>query len=314
MKSKISILTLLVFAFSISAYAGVPVGALSQSTPADSIVAKQNFWTIGLEAANNSSFYGRNAAVKYPYAATTLTYSYHNGFWASATSYQLFNTEDYVDETDVSVGYSFAIGKRISANLSYSHFFFSENAPMVKSVTENAVSAYAALDWNILYSALTTSYFFGNSNDIFLVLENSRYIGLNPLWGGKNPVGLDPKIGVTAGTQEFSQTYTVERKKELQDNLGGGGLGGGLGGIGGGILNPGKGNDSGNNTETTTTTTTETKHSFNVLNYDLTIPLVIMLGNFEIEPSYRYSIPVNKLEGDESEAQSFYTIKANFTF
>ena len=310
MKSKISLLILLAFAFSIPVFAGTPTPGLPQTEEqSDTVEVKQNFWTIGLEAANNSSFYGRNSPVKYPYAAATLTYSYHNGFWASVTSYQLFNTDDYIDETDLSIGYSFNIGKKVSANLSYSHFFFSENAPMVKSVTENAVSAYTALDWNILYSALTTSYFFGNSNDIFLVFENSRYIGLNSLWNGKNPVGLDPKIGVTAGTQEFSKTYTVERKKELDEKIGGGGLGG----IGGGILNPDKGKDTGSG-GTTTTTTTETKHSFNVLTYDLHLPLVIMLGSFEIEPAYRYSIPVNKLEGDESKAQSFYSVKASFTF
>lgn len=299
MKSIISIWTLLVFAFAVPAYAGTAEATLPETAPSDTI-AKQNFWTIGLEAANNSSFFGRNTPTRFPYAAATLTYSYHNGFWASVTSYQLFNTEDYIDETDLSVGYSFNIGKRLSANLSYSRFFFSENAPMVNSVTENALSAYTALDWKILYSALTTSYFFGNDNDIFLVFENSRYIGLNALWGGKNPVGLDPKIGITAGTQQFSETYTVERKPELKKR--------GIGGIGG-ILLPGDKED-----ETETTTTTETKHTFNVINYDLQIPLVFMIGGFEFEPSWRYSIPVNKLEGDDSKARSFYSVKASFTF
>lgn len=309
MKSKIWLLILLASAFTLPTYAGASEAAPFETAPSDTIV-KKSFWTIGLETANNSSFFGRNTPVKYPYAAATLTYTYHNGFWASATTYQLFDTEDYFDETDVSIGYSFAIGKRVSANLSYSHFFFSENAPMVKSVTNNAVSAYAALDWKILYSALTTSYFFGNSSDVFLVLENSRYVGLNSLWGGKNPVGLDPKIGITAGTQSFSESYTEERKKELKDEAGGSGL---PGGVGGGILNPGKGGSSPGST-TTTTTTTVTKRAFNVLNYDLQVPLVIMLGAFEVEPSWRYSIPVNKLEGDESKAQSFYSVKASYTF
>jgi hypothetical protein len=303
MKSKISLCTLLAFIFAVPAYAGISVAVLPEAAPSDTIT-KEHFWTIGLEAANNSSFYGRNTPARFPYAAATLTYSYQNGFWASVTSYQLFDTEDYIDETDLSIGYSFNISKRLSANLSYSRFFFSENAPMVNSVTENALSAYTALDWKILYSTLTTSYFFGNDNDIFLVFENSRYIGLNSLWGGKNPVGLDPKIGITAGTQQFSETYTVERKPELKKK--------GIGGIGG-ILLPGSGN-SNDDKEPETTTTTEIKHTFNVINYDLQVPLVIMLGSFELEPSWRYSIPVNKLEGDESKARSFYSVKASFTF
>jgi hypothetical protein len=269
------------------------VGSAHAQTAQDSVTRKAS-WTIGLEAANNSSFYGRNTVTKYPYAAATLTYAHRSGFWASATSYQLFETKDYIDETDVSVGYSFPISKRMNGNLSYSRFFFSENAPMVKSVTENAASLSTTLDWKYLYTSLTTSYFFGESNDLIVQFDNSRYIGLNPIWNGRNPVGLDPKISVTGGTQEFSETYTVERKKELGDYFED-------------IITPGKGSPK-------TTTTTTTKHKFQVLSYDLYVPLVVMLGNFELEPTYRYSIPVNKLEGDESEAKSFVSVKASYTF
>ncbi|MBC5773976.1 hypothetical protein H8S95_07865 [Pontibacter sp. KCTC 32443] len=270
------------------------VGSAHAQTTEDSVTRKAS-WSVALEAANNSSFYGRNTVTKYPYAAATLTYAHNSGFWASTTTYQLFETVDYIDETDVSVGYSFPISKRLSANLSYSHFFFSENAPMVKSVTENAVTASTTLDWKYLYTSLNTSYFFGESSDVIVQFENSRYIGLNPIWNGRNPVGLDPKIGVTGGTQEFSETYTVERKKELDDWFED-------------VLKPGK------DKEPETTTTTTTKHKFQVLSYDFYVPLVVMLGNFELEPTYRYSVPVNKLEGDESKAQSFFSVKASYTF
>lgn len=270
------------------------VGSAHAQTTEDSVTRKAS-WTIGLEAADNSSFYGRNTATRYPYAAATLTYAHRSGFWASATTYQLFETKDYIDETDVSVGYSFPISKRMNGNLSYSRFFFSENAPMVKSVTENAATVTTTLDWKYLYTSLSTSYFFGESNDLIVQFENSRYIGLNPIWKGKNPVGLDPKIGITGGTQEFSETYTVERKKEIGD-------------VFDGVLNPGK------DKEPEKTTTTTTKHKFQVLSYDFYVPLVVMLGNFELEPTYRYSVPVNKLEGDESEAKSFFSVKASYTF
>ena len=91
----------------------------------------RGWWTASLEAANNSSFYGRISPRAYPYVAPTLTYVHPIGLWASATAYQLFNTEDYIDETDVSLGYSFRIRQKVDANLSYSHFFFSKNSPLV---------------------------------------------------------------------------------------------------------------------------------------------------------------------------------------
>ncbi|WP_125185150.1 hypothetical protein [Botryobacter ruber] len=291
-----------------------------EATAASDTIVKKGWWTVELETASNSSFYGRNTATKFPYAATSLTYVHNSGLWASATTYKLFNTKAVVDETDVSVGYAFKVGKRVTNNIIYSRFFFSEQSPLLKAVTSNAASIYSAVDWNILYTALTTSYVFGGSNDLFVVLENSRYLPLNPLWKGKRQIGLDPKIGITAGTQEFSQTYTQVQQTKNNNNSGSPGTGGGLVGDILNPLNPGNGNgnggsnNSGSTTTTTTTTTTVTEHKFRILNYDFKVPVVISFGSLEVEPSWRYSIPVNLLEGDESKAQSIFSVKGSYTF
>lgn len=315
-----------IFGFSQQAQAPEPAEA---EAAADS-ATQRGWWTLSLEAANNSSFYGRISARAYPYVAPTLTYVHATGLWASTTAYQLFNTEDYIDETDVSVGYSFMIRKKLVTNVSYSHFFFSKNSPLVKSATSNALNAYLALDWKYVYTALTTSYIFGRSNDVFTVLENSRYIPLNPLWKGKKAIGLDPKISLTAGTQEFSEVYSTTTTETRQNGNGNGNGSGSTGSPVGGVLDPllpggGKGNgNGGGNTgngssggTTTTTTTTyysTTKNEFKVLNYDLKVPVVITLGKFEVEPAWRYSIPVNKLEGDASRARSFYSLLLTYSF
>lgn len=278
--------------------------ALVDSTAGvDTAKAKKSWWTVGAEVANNSSFFGRNTAQRFPYAAASVTYLHRTGLWASLTSYKLFDTASFVDETDISLGYSFKIRDLVETNISYSRFIFGENTPLVKAATSNIVSVKGALDWGILYTGLTTSYVFGNNQDVFTVLENSRFIPLNPLWNGKRVIGIDPKITITAGTQHFYETHTTTR------NGSGGSRKPGKGNASGGILDPGT-----NNSGTTTTTSTETVSRFNVLNYDLELPVVIYLGSFELEPAYRYSIPVNKIEGDESEAQSFYSFNISFTF
>ena len=290
------------------------------TTVTDTLKAKKGWWTIGAEVSNNSSFFGRNTARRYPYAAATVTYLHRNGLWASATSYKLFDTESYVDETDLSVGYSFKIQDLVETNISYSHFIFGENSPLLKAVTSNALSAKAALDWGILYTGLTASYIFGDNHDVFTVLENSRFIPLNPLWKGKRVVGIDPKITITAGTQYFYETHTTTTKKNSTSPSGSKpGNGNPLGGTPiGGILDPtgsgGSNTSPSQNNGNTTTTTTKTVSRFNVLNYELKIPVVVYLGSFELEPAYRYAIPVNKTEGDESEAQSFYSFNISYTF
>mgnify|MGYP005753047629 CR=1 FL=1 len=268
-----------------------------------------------MEASNNSSFFGRNTATRYPYIAPTVTYIHRTGIWASASSYQLFGTEDFIDETDLSLGYSFKVRERLEVDLSYTHFIFGKNTPLVNAGTTDALAARTAYDWKYLYTALTGSYILGSGNDVFTVLENSRYVPLNPLWQGNMPVGLDPKISITAGTQHFSETHTTTTTKK-KTTPGNGSGGGPLGGILD-PLNPGGNNGStggGTTEETTTTTTTTNVSRFRVLNYDFKIPVVVYYGNFEFEPSWRYSIPVNKIEGDESKAQSFYTLSVKYTF
>ncbi|WP_210463960.1 hypothetical protein [Rufibacter roseolus] len=266
---------------------------------------KNGWWTVGLETANNASFFGRNTAQQYPYVAASLTYTHTSGLFISAMSYQLFNTEDFIDETDVSAGYSFKIGNRFDGLVSYSRFFFGPNTPLVKSVTSNAATASGTLDWKYLLTGVTASYIFGGSSDLFTVLDNSRYIPLQNLWKGKNPVGIDPKFSIIAGTQEFAQTHTVETQNKKK------GLGTVLD-----PLNPiGNGNGKGNgNGGTTTTTTTTTSKRFKVLNYSITVPLVFSLYNVDIEPAYRFALPVNRLEGDESKAQSYASLNLSYTF
>ncbi|MFD2515154.1 hypothetical protein ACFSRY_14875 [Pontibacter locisalis] len=298
-----------------------PAELVEADTATDSVKVKEGWWTVGAEVANNSSFFGRNTITRYPYAAASLTYIHRTGVWASVTSYQLFNTDTYIDETDISVGYSFKIRDLVEANLSYSRFIFGENTPLVNAFTSNALSAKAALDWGILYTGLTSSYVFGENHDLFAVLENSRFIPLNPLWSGKHVIGLDPKITITAGTQRFYETHTTTTQDKSGLPTSGGSTGSGpiSGSPVGGVLDPlnpgGKKSPNNPNTGGTTTTTTITSDSkFNVINYELKIPVVIYLGNFELEPAYRYSIPVNKIEGDESKAQSFYSFNISYTF
>lgn len=279
--------------------------SLSLSGQAQDTVAepetKKGWWTIGLETANNASFYGRNTAVQYPYVAGSLTYTHRSGIWFSAMSYQLFDTEDFLDEIDVSMGYSFKVGNRFDGTVSYTRFIFGPNTPLIQSVTSNAVSATGMYDWKVLYTGLTTSYTFGGSSDFFTVLDNSRYVPLENLWKGKNAVGLDPKISIIAGTQQFSETHTQVTEDKKKNDLGG-------------VLPLPIGNGNGNGNGKNTTTTTTTKRRLKVLNYSVSVPLVFSLGKFDFEPTYRYSIPVNKLEGDESKPQSFYSLNLSYTF
>src|SRR5687768_3307088 len=117
MKKLIGFCYLLSLGFFSPAFAAPGTSLPVEPAPSDS-TSKKGWCTIGLEVANNASFFGRNTAIQYPYIAPSLTYTHASGLFISAMSYQLFDTEDFIDETDLTAGYIFNIGKRLDGSVS----------------------------------------------------------------------------------------------------------------------------------------------------------------------------------------------------
>ncbi|TGE29415.1 hypothetical protein [Hymenobacter metallicola] len=255
--------------------------------PAPVAVAKHGSFRAELTYGTNSSFFGRTQLTRYPYAAGELTYTSRFGVWGSVVGYNLFDTSSFVDETDLSVGWDGDLSKTVDASLSYSRFLFAENSPLVKSSVNNSLDGYLGWDWGYVYSRLNASYLFGESNDFFLVLDNSRYFEIDKVFTPEGYVSFEPRLSVMAGTQHFVET-SIEQQILRGNN--GNGKGKGKGGT------------------TTTTTVTETPVTrFRVLNYELRVPVTYSLGMVSVQAAWRYSIPVNLLPEDVSQARSYFT-------
>lgn len=258
---------------------GQPTG--SPAVGADS-AARHGGFTAALSYGSNSSFFGRTQTTRYPYLAGELTYKSRYGVWASAVSYDLFGTSSFVDETDLSVGWDFDLSKKVDASMSYSRFLFAANSPLVKSSVNNSFDGYLGWDWGYVYSRLNAAYLFGDTNDLFLVLDNSRNFEFERVFTPKGYLALEPRVSVTAGTQRFAET-------SLRQQIGRGN-------------GHGRGNNGGGATTVTTTTT-----RFQVLNYELRLPLTYSLGAVSVQVAWRYAVPVNLLPDDVSGARSYFT-------
>jgi hypothetical protein len=262
--------------------------ARGQTTPAPAPAEEaKGALSVSLGYSNNSAFYGRTQATAYPYASGELTYTSKFGVWASVSASDLLNTSSFLDETDLSLGWDKDITKKVDVSLSYSRFFFAPNSPLVKSSVNNFLEVAGGYDWGYVYSRLNADLLFGpDSRDGFLVLDNSRYFALKS-WS-KGVLSTEPKASIITGTQDFNAVSVVQ---QIQRGNSG--------------KNKGKGKP--------TTTTTYAKR-FDVLAYDLQVPLSYTVGKVAGEVTYRYLIPVNVLEDDDSTARSFVMGTLTVTF
>jgi hypothetical protein len=259
--------------------------AQGQTAPTEA--APKGALSASLGYSNNSAFYGRTQAIAYPYASGELTYTSKFGVWASVSASNLLNTSAFVDETDLSLGWDKDLTKKIDVSASYSRFFFAPNSPLVKSSVNNFLEVAAGYDWGYVYSRLSADVLFGpDSHDGFLVLDNSRYFALKTL--GKGVLSTEPKASLIAGTQNFDEVSVIQQIKRG---------------------NNGKNKGKGNQIVITTHST-----RFDVLAYDLQVPLSYTVGKVAGEVTYRYLVPVNVLPDDDSSARSFVMGTLTVTF
>ena len=257
-------------------------------------VQKDDDATGSLSAAlgygNNSAFFGRTQATNYPYLTQELTYTSKYNLWASVYNYDLFNTATHFDETDLSIGYDQDLSKKVDLSLSYSHFLFAPNSPLVKSAVNNSLDAALGYDWGVLYTRLNGSYLFGpNAHDTFAVLDNSRVFDIDGVFTPDDYFTITPKFSLIAGTQDFAQVSDAQQ-----------------------IQRGNKKPKTKTGTPTPTTTSTDASR-FTLLSYGLRLPVSYTLGKVSAEVAYRYLQPVNVLPENDSAGRSFFTATLTVT-
>ena len=252
----------------------------STTAPAADGATSHGGFTAALSYGSNSSFFGRTQTTRYPYLAGELTYKSKFGVWGSAVGYNLLDTGSTLDETDLSLGWDGDLSKTVDASVSYSRFLFAPNSPLVKSSVNNSIDGYLGWDWGYVYSRLNAAYLFGDTNDFFLVLDNSRNFEFDKVFTAKDYVSIEPRVSAMVGTQHFAETSLVQQGQR------------------------GNGRGRGNGGATTLSTTTT---RFQVLNYELRVPVTYSLGVVSVQVAWRYAIPVNLLPDETSGARSYFT-------
>ncbi|MCG2616679.1 hypothetical protein LZZ85_20440 [Terrimonas sp. NA20] len=263
---------------------------------ADSTEPAKSTLTIGVSYANNASYYGQKALEKTPYVAAVASYRHRSGLYATAMAYRLVkDSQTLASASSLGAGFAFNLSKHLSADLSYSHTFYPSLSPFLQAANANNAS-FGLTHTGWLTTSVGVDYAFGKTNDVFVTAGIGKMISLGSL-GEKDLVTLNPSADVSAGTQRFFETYTEEKK--LRDSI--------LGVI---PIPPIFGQPGNGGTTTTTKTTT----SFDLLSYNLKIPLAYNRAHYMLELAYQLSLLSNKAQTGAGKTNSFLTASFYYQF
>lgn len=184
------------------------------------------------------------------------------------------------------MGYLYNLSKKVSGNISYTRFLFDRNALIIKSASSNDINLKNTYDWKFLKTSVIFDYLFGESNDFFVTISNSKYIETNwSIFDDKDYLSFTPAFNIILGTQNFVEKYSLNHDRG-DDHF----------------IFPPPQKYAGDNSQ------------FNALNYSIKIPIAYNRPHYTFEASYKYSIPVN-VEGIlRNHRESFYNLTFYYVF
>ncbi|MEI3802179.1 MULTISPECIES: hypothetical protein [unclassified Chitinophaga] len=246
--------------------------------------------TLGALYSNNANYYGQTAAAPMPYLAASATLQFRSGIYFSGVGYRLLNDSGAaVSATSAGAGIAFKIGKKLAADLSYSHTFFPSNSPFLQAA--NADNAAASLKYHYwMTTGVNVDYAFGKQQDVFVTLSTEKAIQLGSIFKGKDLITLTPSVEAVGGTQHFYQTYVQEKK---------------LLGLPLPIL-PG--------IPGTSETVTKEATQFDLLSYSFKVPLAYNRAHYMIELAYQLSVLSDKALSGAGDANSFFNCSFYYQF
>ncbi|QJB32657.1 hypothetical protein HF329_15545 [Chitinophaga oryzae] len=266
----------------------------ARTAPADSAATKKTTFTLGALYASNASYYGQTAATALPYLAASGVVQFPFGLYFSGTAYRLLqDSANTISATSATVGFNIPIGKKLTATLAYSHTFYPASSQFLQAANpDNASAELKYAYW--LTSGIQADYAFGKTQDLFLTFNTGKQITLGSIARNKDLITLTPAIDIVAGTQRFYRSYVEEKYLQLSKP-----------GLPLPLL---PGIPAGRQT------VTEEASSFDLLSYNLKVPLAYNRAHYMVEVEYQLSLLSDKALSGAGETRSFLNCSFYYQF
>ncbi|RZS65198.1 hypothetical protein EV199_5955 [Pseudobacter ginsenosidimutans] len=274
-----------------------------EAAATDSTPPEKSTFTIGAQYATNASYYGQKAIEKTPYVALVASYNHRSGFYVNSMAYRLLKDSSRLASAYAAgAGFTFNISKSLEADIGYTYTFFPKLSPFLQAANPHNASATLTLEkW--ITAAAAFDFTFGKTNDIFVTPAISKQIRLIDI-DSNSMILFTPEINVTAGTQRFYEYYQEDKK--TRDSI----LGKVFERLPVDLPIPGNPNRPDN----PPTTIMKSSSSFDLLSYNLKLPVAYYRPHCLFELSCLFSLLGQKVETDPGKLNTFFTASFYYQF
>jgi hypothetical protein len=270
---------LLVFCFLCVSFAafsqtGAPAGSTDndKTKPDDKDDATSSF-KFGISYISNNVYMGRTDTVTTPVIVPMAKYTFGNGVYFSGSLYFIpTKPKQKLDGGDIAGGYDFDISDAISAGASFTKLFYSSTSTQIASAISSTLNANVNYDNDYLSPALNVDYNLnrqGINNDFLVSPAVAHDFITAGVFGTSDILLISPTVTLNAGTQNFYDSYLTKKKlksKKLTAK------------------------------QTEILNQYESKlGQFQILDYELSVPLEYKNGHFLFQLSPTYAVVENQL-------------------
>ena len=268
----------------------IGAAAVSGRAQTDSTKRKTTL-TLASIYSTNASYYGQTAEERLPYVLLNATLRTPFHLYITAGGYKLLTVDDGISATQLGAGFEFELGKNVELGVGYVRSFFAKDSPLLQAANTDNASLSFAVD-HVFKTELTADYMFGNEEDFFVTLGNSKRVKIGQITS-KDMVVIQPGIEVAAGTQRYYQAYITEQQRR-----------GGLGGLIP-ILPPGQ-------PEPDTVMVQST--DFKMISYTFSLPVYYFRASYAIAATYQLSVLDPNVEAVTRKPRSFFNLGFYYQF
>ncbi|MBC7720393.1 MAG: hypothetical protein H7068_00115 [Pedobacter sp.] len=251
-------------------------------TAQDSSNTKKNQLIGSMSYQTNLHYFGRTDSLQSSGLLPSIGFESKIGLYATGNFIFINNAATptkYVGTT-VEGGYRFPTTKHFNGNVFYTQFIYDDKSVLVQSALKSQTGINTAFTNKIININVGADLKFSTKTDVGATFGLDHLFIINK--GLTNMAfAINPSVYVYAGTQNFSNTYQEQKKNAL------------------GIPY--------------TQQTTENITNFNILSYEISVPVVFVAGKFNASVTPAYVLPQNLVTVANNPSQSergsnmFYT-------
>lgn len=246
----------------------MPVAATAQQ--ADSSQEKKSVFAASINYQSRLHFYGRTDSLKSSGFFPLISYTLKNGLYAQGTAVFIQNPSLPLQYTGASaeLGYQFPETKHFEGKVYASRFIYQDNSVLVQSAVKGQTGLSLTWKNKVVNLNAGTDVMFSDHADV-VVSAGLDHLFVMPIVGwNKAALAVMPSATLNAGTQQFTNTY-IEKGNMLGVPV--------------------------------TRQRTEQVQQFNILSYEMSVPVVLVKGKFNAYLSPSLVVPRNLLDGEQGE-------------